>query len=815
MRVPAILRLATVLSLMGAACVGVALALPPGELPPTMRLDKGPAGADVLSWEAVPGATTYAVYRGLTPRAEDHACFLPGLVTTSALLSDPPPVRGVHYFLVSASNADGEGPLGTWSDGTARRNDWPCDSDGDTLLDVIDNCPFVSNAAQADQDDDSEGDACDLQTYDFERDAVGARPAETHPVGGLDPTFMVRDASGDHVAAYAETVSGSHDVLERVEAAAPFLDTIVYLDVEMNAQACSVELWSEGAFGWNAGSGLILQVGGDDRVYYYPRLGQSVPQVPGSVIPSTGRLRFRLMKGAGRTSTIHVDGFDGAAWIGDLSIFDVTDDHRMRGTATVLASYIGGRRGIKRITVNHAIPPGTLTIAQDARWSSDWKVFQRDAAGVATIPVHAFVRSAEPAILSASIVSSSTRLPLPGHDFADHELALPALPVGALVMLDIPGVPEGGNYDVEIILRRATDGAAIGGAFLNSVAVGDVFLAGGQSNMSGYSGGLASAETPVDEAHLFGNDGLWKQAREPMDDGTDQVDLVSVETPAHTLLLRFAKDYAAAAGVPVGIIPGPLGGTNLFSQWQRNAADHGNRGTLYGSLLRRATRQAYGAPPRGYLWYQGESDAAFSRGTAAYRADLEQLIAQSREDLAAPALPFIVVQLAVYVSADLVQGTAIQEAERQVAVADPQVALVTAVDQPLADVIHLNVDGYKVVGSRCGLAAREMILGEPVDALNDLSGARSAGLGDRIDITFERDVVGGGDASLYRVADASGAPTVTSVTSTGSVVTLSLNRPLVQPATVSYGFALTPLAPWIEDLAGVPVPIFAGVSVAP
>ena len=46
-------------------------------------------------------------------------------------------------------------------------------------------------------------------------------------------------------------------------------------------------------------------------------------------------------------------------------------------------------------------------------------------------------------------------------------------------------------------------------------------------------------------------------------------------------------------------------------------------------------------------------------------------------------------------------------------------------------------------------------------------------------------------------------------------MTLSLNRPLVQPATVSYGFALTPLAPWIEDLAGVPVPIFVGVSVAP
>ena len=118
----------------------------------------------------------------------------------------------------------------------------------------------------------------------------------------------------------------------------------------------------------------------------------------------------------------------------------------------------------------------------------------------------------------------------------------------------------------------------------------------------------------------------------------------------------------------------------------------------------------------------------------------------------APALPFIVVQLAVHLSADLT-----------------------------------------------------MILREPVDALNGLVGARSSGLGDRIDITFERDVTGGGDPSLCRVADASGVQIVTTATVIGGVVTRGMDRPLVQPATVSYGFALTPLAPWIEDRAGVSV----------
>src|SRR4029450_7154616 len=99
------------------------------------------------------------------------------------------------------------------------------------------------------------------------------------------------------------------------------------------------------------------------------------------------------------------------------------------------------------------------------------------------------------------------------------------------------------------------------------------------AHRSAYWGGPPGKEPPIDEAHLFHNDGKWRRASEPMDDGKDQADLVSYEQPAHSLMLRFAKDLFESTGVPVGIIPGPLGGSSLATQWQRDPVDHSNRGT--------------------------------------------------------------------------------------------------------------------------------------------------------------------------------------------------------------------------------------------
>jgi sialate O-acetylesterase len=374
-----------------------------------------------------------------------------------------------------------------------------------------------------------------------------------------------------------------------------------------------------------------------------------------------------------------------------------------------------------------------------------------------------------------AVEASTTGLPLPGFDYADHQALLAAAPSGAIVTVTVPDVPQGGNYDVRVRWVAPQGGAILGSDLLTQVAIGDLYLAAGQSNMSGYSGSLDPAETPIATVHLFGNDYRWKRAQEPMDDGTDQVDRISEEAPAHSLMLRFAKDLSAGLGVPVGIIPAPLGGTNLYAQWQRTAGDPAHRGTLYGSSIQRVLCQQSPHAIRGAIWYQGESDAG--RGTDAYLADLRALLANWRNDLAAPLLYFGNCQLANYQQADFETWLPIQEAQRRFALEEPRSAVIALVDQPRADAIHLNVDGYKTAGARLARAVLAgdygvpQLLGPQLQAVRFQAGSNRT----RIEVVYDKPVQGG-LAQVFRAYDGAVQVTITGYSISGSTITLQLIR---------------------------------------
>ena len=660
------------------------------------------------------------------------------------------------------------------------------------------------------QDQDGNGlrDGCDPNTYDFESDAVGATPTDTTHLG-LPAGLVVADVGGDQVARFSGTNTGSHDRLDRVVADYPQQDTTVYVDWDDTDSVGSIELWSEGSYSDFAGAGLIVQIR-SGLIHFFERLWRSVPVVVGPALPANGRMRIRVRKGPGTTSTVHVDAWNGAGWDADHAVFPIADDTDYRGRNTVLAEYSGGIRGIKRITVVPEIPAAPLTVAQVPGGLAPWRLFQRDVDNGATIPVRALYRLAQPGRLEARVVRGDNGLPLPGHDFADHGMPLAAAD-GARAALDLPGVPTGGNYDVHIRLLDES-GGVVSQVGVGDVAVGDVYVCAGQSNMSGYSGVLTGATAPIPQAHRLHNDGRWAQAVEPCDDGTGQLDAVSREFPLHSLMLPFAKSLYEATDVPVAVVPCSLGGSSLYIRWQRNATTPFWRATLYGSMIHRARIALGGKPPAGFLWFQGESDV--SRTDAQYLADFNQFVDQVRTDLGAPTLLFITAQLGTFAAANFATWTRLQEAQRRAARGDPDVALVTTVDAPRSDGIHFNVPGYQTIGHRFAQAARALRFGHAIDPLTELVSVAPGTAADRIDLTYDADV-SGGDATLYAVTDDAGAATVSSIEVSGAVVTLVLDRALSTNATVQYGRSVLPTANWVVDAAGVPVPCFHEVPVSP
>jgi Carbohydrate esterase, sialic acid-specific acetylesterase len=471
--------------------------------------------------------------------------------------------------------------------------------------------------------------------------------------------------------------------------------------------------------------------------------------------------------------------------------------------------------------------------AQSTDWLANWMLIQRDGAGAAVVPVPFRYRATVPVRLEVRVVSAATGIPLSGFDYANHTLNLPAAGTLTLSTLTLTGVPQGGNYHLDGRLVPQAGGSVLVSDTIQNLAVGDVYLAGGQSNMTGAPNPKATAgqfEPPDDRVHLFGNDYLWKRAVEPMDSGAGQVDAISVDGSYadQTLMLRFGKEVAIGAGVPVAIIPGPRAGTCLIGcdptpNWQRDPANPQNRGTLYGSLVYRGIVQRYRSPIRGLIFYQGEGDVG--RTLAEYKTALQAEVASWRSDLGSPNLFFGNVQLATQwlfgeSPADreirVTKWMNIQEAQRQVMLADPKSTIIGTADIP-RDFIHLSVDGYKEAGRRLGLTTlRDSYTTGTFHQPRATGACIDANAADRVVVFFDKNVqINPGSTNalhtLFRVFDAGMPVEVTGATISGGNVTLQLTQPIVASAgccgstaaTVSYGYGtFYNFDPWLIGTDG-------------
>ncbi|MCS6915230.1 MAG: sialate O-acetylesterase [Myxococcales bacterium] len=567
------------------------------------------------------------------------------------------------------------------------------------------------------------------------------------------------------------------------------------VDVMLEAPAAGqlrIELWSDGSAEERAGNALPVTVGADGRIVFALRLGSKWVELGSTQIAlgvSERRLRLRLRR-QDRAAVLYIDHWRGGTWVQHPRTLGVDSIALCQGRRTLVLEPEGAR-----IEVVPQPPAEAFSFNRAFDRMANWKLYQRRMDGRADLPLSFAYRAERPALLVVELLGPEGSL-----RGGPMRLPLPPSP-GRSVRVLLRDVPQGGGYQLRGRLLDAAGGDLLGEDTVSHIAVGDVFLAIGQSNMSGFAP-LEPREEPDAQVHLFGNDYRWRQAREPMDSGQDQVDRVSEEWPAHSLMLSFAKEVSRGAGVPVAIIPGPRYGTNIDHDWRRLDEQPLHRGTLYGSAVHRVLLHGYEAPIRGILWYQGEGNAG--SGTDNYLRQLIRHVADLRRDLGGPVF-LANCQLATNgmnrTEQDLTYYMQVQEAQRRYALHDPRSAVVALVDLPRSDPWHLNNAGIREAGRRLARAVLAGSYGLPQVLGPQLQAASLTPARDVIELLYDKPMRGG-DAALLRARDDAGPLPIASVVVQGPRVQVWLRRPAQGTPLLSYGYSSNPGAGWLVAADG-------------
>jgi hypothetical protein len=371
-------------------------------------------------------------------------------------------------------------------------------------------------------------------------------------------------------------------------------------------------------------------------------------------------------------------------------------------------------------------------------------------------------------------------------------------------------LPTGGPYEV-------------GGA--KNVLVGDLWVLVGQSNMEGV-GDLMEVETPHPLVHSFQSREEWASAEEPLHWlnesprpihhriwGLPMPMEIAPRDPARTkgagLGLSFAKARVEQTGVPIGLVPAAHGGTSM-QQWEPSRKAMGGD-SLYGATLERV--KAVGGKVAGLLWYQGESDAN-PADAALYEGRMTELVQSFRADFGQPELPFYYVQLGGFVyepdPVAIQSWNRIRELQRTWQSTAPNVAMVSAIDLGLDDLIHIDTPGLKALGRRLAAVAS----GHPAPALQSTLYEPAQ---NQIRVVFDNiqgrlQSLGRPTGFSLRDADGTEVTLVYKVAFDGSVALLKLNEG-ISPMGLSlwYGYGLAPYCN-LTDSTGASVPAFGPMS---
>lgn len=171
-------------------------------------------------------------------------------------------------------------------------------------------------------------------------------------------------------------------------------------------------------------------------------------------------------------------------------------------------------------------------------------------------------------------------------------------------------------------------------------AVGEVFLAAGQSNAATHGETRQTSAIAMNRMVNPQNQ-EWLPLRDPMPVATNwsEAEFGGRAEPGGSPWPIFADALSQDLGVPVAIVSVGYGGTSS-AQWQK-----GNARGLYPRLISAASALS-GCSFRAVLWHQGESDAIDQVTTATYVARMRALQQDFRNDSGCTTTPWVVAQAA-------------------------------------------------------------------------------------------------------------------------------------------------------------------------
>lgn len=395
---------------------------------------------------------------------------------------------------------------------------------------------------------------------------------------------------------------------------------------------------------------------------------------------------------------------------------------------------------------------------------------------------------------------------------------------GGKFTVKLQGIPAGGPYRLSLRCGRATTG-------VKQFFVGDVWLMAGQSNMEGV-GDMMDPAQPHPLIRAFSMRREWRLAKDPLHvlgespdschAGARQLTVEQAEAIRKTAKkgvgvgVFFAREMLARSGVPQGLIATAHGGTSM-AQWDPALKGQGG-GSQYGSML--LSMRATGQPVAGVLWYQGESDTD-GPPLEVYTDKMRELVAAVRRDLKQPGLPWLMVQIATVFGQWGGPGwNRIQEQQRLLPGKIKNLEVVSAIDLPLDDNIHIGATGFPALAARLARAADRLVHGNrreaPMPRLKAIippHPKKSPGL---IDVVFDH-VPGGlrstGAPRGFALVDGEGreVPAIFKTTLHGNTARLHYHPGVILPwnTRLVYGHGRMPVCT-ITDARGCSLPVFGG-----